>query len=447
MPKVNFEEYFISQLPSQNDIPYFNNEYWNVLEVHTSRILEKIELFEDVEVKLNSLGKQAPPILCRWLGLESLLQLSQSKALLAQHITSYQASSCCRTIVFLSEFLHRRRPDAIERIARLLLPSEQFGAIQGSKLDPNSKRFCYTLLIYVQKPGQLQLLALFESAERSGYSRYSLVIQAPDDISDEETRDLEHKIEQGIGTNGIDLSLVTEVLAEIDGASQQPSSRCSEVFFDSVNNFRLAFIWRHLRESHIREVDGVVFANEAELIVLRLINGLKTIEVNTERSTGVKIAHAIASKIYETVHLQYEPDSHFADKCNIDQLIHNTKRSEKLSLREVQLRSAPIEDAPQLMIRCQDNNNLSASLEYLRQKQIDLLDELANIRHVKIGFESQVSDDKVKTYAFKLFFAKKAENDKYLLTYSGANIPTHVCTEFENYVKGEYEIQVIPRTK
>ena len=71
MPKVNFEEYFISQLPSQNDIPYFNNEYWNVLEVHTSRILEKIELFEDVEVKLNSLGKQAPPSLCRWLGLES----------------------------------------------------------------------------------------------------------------------------------------------------------------------------------------------------------------------------------------------------------------------------------------------------------------------------------------------------------------------------------------
>ena len=331
-------------------------------------------------------------------------------------------------------------------ISKFLLSQDQFKDVFDAPINTNSRRLCYALLVYLCKPGQLQLLSLFASAERSGYTRYNLVVQAIGNDTNGDDTELNQKISQGHNLSNIDTAFIRNILESLDGTGERRHSICSNVFFDAQNNSCLIFIWRYLRETHVRKIDGVIFADEAELIILRLINNLRSVEVNKEHSFGIKIAQAVVGKIYSSNSLRYTLDAKFTSKADIENLIQNSNNSERLYLREIQLKSSPIEKAPELMIRGQHNLSIVESLKFLKQKGIDLLKELTAIKHFKLCFTTYISNSGPKAYMFKVALTKsQADKGLYLLTYLGANIPMHVCAEFENYLLSEYKIHVIPR--
>lgn len=436
----------LQHLCDKDVFPDKNDQYWNLLEVNSKRFLEEATLQDYVNSRLRNIENYVLIAIWVWLGFQLPSKISNLRQMLIDHITSTLSCSQCKTIVLISEFVYGRSPEAIERVAKFLLTEDQFTNVNNAPINANSRRLCYALLIYLHKPSQLQLLALFASAERSGYTRYNLIVNTTGKNTNESTAELNQKIEQGYDLSSIDTALIRNIMSNLDGASSQRRSLCSDVFYESQNNSCLIFIWRYLREAHIREVDGVIFANEAELVILRLSNNLRSIEVNKEHGSGVRIAQAIASKVYSSDNLKYVLDAHFTPKSDIENLLQNSNNSDRFYLRELQLKSSSIENTPELMIRGQHNLSITESLEFLKKKGVDLLKDLADVKHFKLCFTIYTPNMGPKAYIFKIALTKsKADKDRYLLTYPGANIPMYVCTEFENYIKNEYKIHVIPR--
>jgi hypothetical protein len=238
----------------------------------------------------------------------------------------------------------------------------------------------------------------------------------------------------------------------LDGFEQGPGrkrSMCFDVFEDEENEMTEIFIFRDLRESHIREVDGVVFGDEAELIVLRLYNRMRSVEEHSSTGVGARVATALASSLLDASQVHYIKDAELTEQDDLQALI-NTLADDKdarLRLRELYLEDAPIQDSPTLILRCKKDESLSRSLAFLQARDIDLLTDLQNIRNLKIGFAipSDEDPDKTDLYSFTVY-CERASSMRYFVPYAVANIPTKVRIEFEAYLRGEYNVRAVPGT-
>ncbi len=440
-----FAESFIAQLPLLEDIEARDSAFWALLEVNANRVLDDANDVESVKKILSPLGSGGLQTLCVWAGLEPLRKKADLRSALADFLASNLESSGCQTVILINKFLRRRRPDAIEAICRLVLPGPRFNLVRSSDIDPNSKRLCYALLAFVQNPHLLRSLMLFESAERAGYTRYVLI---PKMETDEEAAELaQQHIDTGADLSILDVGKINDILEDFELRHGHRESLCFEIFEDSESKTTLVFILRYLRESLIREVESVVFADEAELVVLRLHDGMRVIEESSASGIGVSIATAIASELLGDLNIQYIKDTQLTRQEDIEKLIDALANAEddRLRFQELYLESAPVEDAPKLILRCEKSQNLSSPLEFLRQKNIDLLQDLNSIHKLNVAFVTESAAGKKKAYIFRVY-CKQASPGRYYLPYSAPNISTRIRSEFETYLRETYNVQVVPGT-
>ncbi|MHA1741022.1 MAG: hypothetical protein ACTSVD_02900 [Candidatus Thorarchaeota archaeon] len=266
--------------------------------------------------------------------------------------------------------------------------------------------------------------------------------------TDEEAAELaQQHIDTGADLSILDVGKINDILEDFELRHGHRESLCFEIFEDSESKMTLVFILRYLRESLIREVESVVFADEAELVVLRLHDGMRVIEESSASGIGVSIATAIASELLGDLNIQYIKDTQLTRQEDIEKLIDALANAEddRLRFQELYLESAPVEDAPKLILRCEKSQNLSSPLEFLRQKNIDLLQDLNSIHKLNVAFVTESAAGKKKAYIFRVY-CKQASPGRYYLPYSAPNISTRIRSEFETYLRETYNVQVVPGT-
>jgi hypothetical protein len=294
---------------------------------------------------------------------------------------------------------------------------------------------------------------LYEKAERAGYSRYVLVPKREtslgNPIDKESVTRAREQIEAGVDLATLDAETVGDLLDGFEQGHGHKDSMCFDVFEDDENEMTEAFILRDLRESHIREVDGVVFGDEAELIVLRLYDRMWSLEEHSSTGVGIRVASAMASLLLDGAKVHYIGDRELTEQENlralIDALLGDT--DSLLRLRELYLEHAPIEDSPVLILRCEKSRSLSTPLEFFKARDIDLLSDLENVRSLKISFAvpSGENEDSNDLYSFTVY-CESAGSKKYFVPYAVSNIPTRVRSQFEAYLRREYDVRVVPGT-
>jgi len=448
---TDFAQRFVEELPSPRELEARRSEFWDLLEVNAGRILEDAGDADSLEDRFSSLGAGGLQVLCLWAGLEPLQTRAGLKSTIAKYLAANLTYPGCQSAILINEFLYRRRADAIEAICRLLLPEGQFELIRSSDVDTNSKRFCYAISAFVQNPHNLRLLMLYESAERAGYTRYVLVPRTEtasgNPIDGETVNQAQQHVETGVDFAVLNVETVNNILDDFERRYGHKESLCFDLFKDPENTMTLVFILRYLRESYIREVDGVIFGDEAELIVLRLYDRIRTVDEHSSTGIGVRIATAMASTLLEDDNLRYIEDTQLTEQEDLENLIGALASGEdrQLRFREVYLEAAPIEEAPILILRCAKERNLSKPLEFLKRKDIDLLQDLHNIRNLKIGFVVPSDEDKEDVYSFTVF-CKRVRSMRYFLPYAAANISTDVRSRFEAYLREKHNVRVVPGT-
>jgi len=401
----------------------------------------------NVESKLASLDITGKQVICFWIGLPPLYR-NQDIVSLARHISANRDSIGFQTIILICDFLYRRRPDAIETVSRYILPEEQYNFVVSNDIEANSKRFCYAILAFIQEPHLLRTLMLFESAERAGYTRYNLVPRTPGidnaDRIDELMKLAEERITKGVDLKTLDVGRINNVLNKFEGRHGQKVSLCLDIYSGHTDGTAIIFILRPLRETFIREIDGIIFAEEAEIIVLRVYEGMRIVDEHSAKGIGIQIATEIASEFLGIEDLQFIKSSETTDLHDLQNLIQNLmKRSDdRLHFRELYLEMAPIEGSPKLVIRSDEDLTIVGALEFLNSRGVDLLQDLRDVKNIKIGFVVDTGKE-LKSYSFKIFLTNLGQNLFYL-PYSTANIASRIRENFEAYLKENYNVKVFP---
>ncbi len=403
-----FAHRFLALLPPLDGVEESSNEFWETLEVNASRVSEDSRDRESVEITLSPLGVAALQVTCLWAGVEPLQRKPNLRSAVAEYIAANLGTPGCHFLDLLNKFLYRRRSDAIEAISSLILPQAQFDLVYSSDIDVKSKRLCYSLLVYLENPHQLRLLMLYERAERAGYTRYVLMPRAEvsgEPLTEESAELVRQHIEKGADLATLDEGRVNDVLEMFEAKHGDHRSLCFDLFRDAATEMTLIFILRHFRESHIREVDGIVFADEAELIVLRLADSIRMIEEHSASGEGVRIATDLAAQLLKEPNVEYIEDTCLTSReafvAFIDMLANAA--DDRLRFQELYLGTAPIDESPRLILRCDKTTNLSGSLDFLKHRNVDLLQDLDSIRNINIAFVVETANRQQKAFIFKVF--------------------------------------------
>ncbi|MHA2231234.1 MAG: hypothetical protein ACXAB4_01915 [Candidatus Hodarchaeales archaeon] len=445
---IEFAENFVGMLQSIEAIGERDEEYWNLLEVNSPSISENMRDRGFVREKLSSLDNGAKQVICVWAGLHPL-QRRNDENRLVEYIVNNQNMPGLKNALVLTDFLMRRRPDAIETISRLILPAERFNLVFESEIERNSKRFCYALLAFLQNPHNLRTLMLFESAERVGYQRYYLTTRIPDIDDQNEIEELLQRAQENIDRGGnrrnIDVGLMNDILNEYERTHGRKQSICFDVFQDDDQDTTLIFVFRTLKETAIREVEGTIFADEAELIVLRASDRMRIVDEHSYKGVGIQIATVLTSQLLDDANLQYIPSDETTQLNDLENLITalNQENDERIQFKEIYLETAPIEGSPKMILRSDEDQTITRSLEHLNQRNINLLQDFRDFKNIKIGFVVTRADNSLKSYIFKVAFKHLGQN-LYYLTYSTANIASRIRSNFETHLRDNYNVNAIP---
>lgn len=444
---VELAEAINGRLPAPDDMPVRDSEFWNRLGVNAPRVLVQAADPQVAAKAVSSLGVGGLRVLCLWLGVPPEQAKPDLITSLAQTLSARPNAPGHQSILLLSEFVGRKREDAFGSASHLLLGEESYGLVQSSGIDQNSRRLLYALLAYADDPGKVQVLMLFESAEKAGYTRYMLAPMVEDaagqPLADDVVEEAKHLIEEGADLDEIDAEWMDHALESFEQRHGHLRSCCYDLHRE--NGTVVVYVFRFLREAQIRETDSVVFADEAELIVLRLYDRIRLIDVHSTSSVGAQVAAMMASILLDVDNVRYLKDEELTMDESMNALVAALRGADddRLRLRELYLRSAPLPEEPSLVLRSDGSESLAAPLHHLAQQGIDLLHDLEDVRSFKVAFVVPVAPGRERAYSFTVHM-ERVRVGRWFSPYSVANIPTHIRSDFESYVKETYGVQVVP---
>lgn len=457
MPKVDYTEIaqvFVAELPHVVDLKSRPTQFWNQLKVWVERIVSSLQDSDHVRNRLSTLDVPLLQAICIWAGSEPPLPSTKTGLVdaLVEAIAIDPTTPWCQDLFCLIDCVRYRRHDAIEVISKSLLPAPVYELINTGGFKADSKRLAYTMRVYYQEPTQLRLLMLFERAARAGYTRYSLIPKAFEGdkpIADEIADRAAVQIQQGIALSTLTTPVINKVVEEFEarrGGNRR--SICFDMHLMENEQVALVFIMRQFREAYIREVERTIFGDEAELIVLRLGDRLRTLEERSEKKIGAAIAGDIASHLLEGAKVEYLEDQARTTRTDLERLIQTLRQGndESLRLQEVYLRHAPIAQSPVLILRCEKDTDLSAPLDYLEQRNLRLLDDLRDIRNINVVYHLEAATGKTPPYIFQLFL-ERVTHERYFVRYSQRGVPTDIRRRFERHLRENCNVKVAPSTR
>jgi len=208
------------------------------------------------------------------------------------------------------------------------------------------------------------------------------------------------------------------------------------------NDNCIVFIHRVLREASIHELERTLFGDEAELIVLKFGPACEVLEEHSTRGIGRQVGAAIASHLIGR-HAVYADDRAVNAREAIAGFLaylQEGNSGDALCLVELQLRQAPLDGSPALILRSQHGRPLAPALAAFAVHEIRLLDDLDDVRSISVAFTRQGAPE--TPHLFRIRFDRAG--DDLLLHYTGAQSSRRLRQHFEAYLREVHGISVVP---
>jgi hypothetical protein len=427
---------FADSLPNPSSLKAQPEEFWNRLRVWHERVLEeRVRDPDHVGRRLRGLGKGLLQSLCLWVGLPiegaTVTKLASS---LHGAASKDPPPIWFQDLFLLLELLKGKSPEAIETVARAMLPEAVVSLIEGGAFTANGRRMAYAMKVYHSEPADLSLLVMFAEAERVGYTRYTLALA--DEGGAASLAEAE-RIKKGMDLTSLTVPVVERALA----APGRKRSQCARVMHEKGGS-AVVFLYHMLREASIPQIDRTLFGDEVETVVLRFKDRIRFVEERSTSRSGAAIAGAIASHLLNAK-VKYVDETGSSTQQALDKLLTTLANDgdERLRLVEINLRQAPLAGAPTLILRCDKSASLAVTVRALEARQIPLLEELEDVEQLGLAMD-HVTGGKRRPYIFRLQF--EAVDGSYVVRYSCGRVPSQLRTQFEVHLEERYDVRVIP---
>ena len=404
---------------------------------------------DKVRKQLQSLNGPIVPALCLWVGINHEKGCKELQADLAKHMSDRRTELWTKLIYYLLDFCSSKRYDAVRKIGSTLIDPEAAAFLSRQtefvKLNQASWRFALSLLVYCAEPRRLLVLYLAVQSEDLSFSRYKLGTSSADGspISETAFEALVRAISESASLlETLDEGRIDESLRKYEESwATEKESRCWCVHHDPATRRKTIYILRQTKEDHIQAVDKVVFAEKAELIVIRFFEDLETMELHARDKTArAVVSHLVGDQIsqpdasYEKVPVKVEPSvlAAFVQRIADD-------RDPQLKLQGIKLRQAPLDGQPSIRLEVTTGESLRPTLEQLKSLQIDLLRHIMLIDLFTIRF---ALDE--KSYPFDLKPELQADG-WYQIAYSVRKIGADTRNSLEEHLAKFHKVHVYPK--
>ena len=303
---------------------------------------------------------------------------------------------------------------------------------------------------YDKSPKNLAALMLYSRGERKSFARSELVPDMDENDDDSDRKKIKSKLAQDISLTSLNEKVISQAVSAYESSKQGREARLYDVYWDArgaKQGDRLAFVLRHRGETSIRQLDDVLFTDEAEFVILRFSDKGRLVQTNPRTKHERRIAEAIAREAIGSDKVRYALPVDPVTESDLTKFVKELRKdeNERLKLTEIHYENAPIKRSPELMLREDKGDTISDSLRFLSNSTEKDFNSVRNIRHVVLSFKSEVGDGTF--YKYRVWF-NKTEGDEeettFRLTYLNTRIPSQASREFEQHVSSNYGIAIAP---
>lgn len=453
----DFDTYF----KSSNNAPSLDDDEWEILEVNAERIRGETTasgFASDLNLRYS---KGLIELFARWVGLtvDGNVKKKELAGRLADYVVNNLDQAGCEGLLLLFEFRQQKRKNAVFSFAQYFLDDRQYKVIEDTSMSDTSKLFAFIFAVYLKDEKRLRSLMLYSDLEAAGTVRHELTVVIEDDededegdAGDENTdgEDLIAGVNQNVRFDVLTRGKVDDALEDYRDQSER-ATQCFDVFTDIEEDCdAIIFVLRMRGETRIRQIDTVIFEEEAELFVMRFMNGVATVDLHPRRSWDRILATSMIRRLADEERVEYKKSRVPTKRSKLRDFLQQISTledttdgdDENVLLYTLKLDNAPIANSPILELRSKDKAvSLAPSLEELRGQDLRLIDDLDDIRTFSVTYKTVVRGE-VTRYVFSVD-VEAYDDDHVSLPYTDRP-PPEVCRAFENHLQDENGIHVFP---
>lgn len=273
-----------------------------------------------------------------------------------------------------------------------------------NELGGKGRKVGKTLLLYLFNPDSLKSILVLDECHRPKPRAIRQAGLAPDDP--------------------IDQLNVGKILKQLESDSREYAEWHN---FEYEGKSYLA-IKRHLRDQVGRQVDENKEIEEAEFIVIKFRKDYA--EVFAQKKTTANRAQKGLNKAFsDEDEIEYEPieDSVAYDHFeNTESKVRSLDESSNLSVSGIVVENSPLPHSPHLELQADDG--IMAAIDELKQKGIDLLEQMDGISQIRVEFGG-------KKHTLYPSLKETSGEDKWRLRYNVSSADDETREEFEEEVE------------
>lgn len=444
----SFNDYF----KSANNAPSLDDEEWEILEVNTERIRREADPDELSTSLHRRYSKPLVELLARWVGIsvDGNVPLEDLAESLAAHIAENLDDAACEGILFLFEFRRQKRKNAVFSFAQYFLDDQKYRVIEENLTSDTSKLFAFIIAVFLSDEKRLRSLMLYSNLEQAGTVRHELTLAVDEDGEDTDEEELIEQTNQNIRFDILQPLHVDQALENYVEESGK-ATRCFDVFTDIEEDCdAIIFLLRMKGETAIRQIDTVVFEEEAELFVMRFMNGVATVDMHPRRHWDRTLAASMVRDLVDEDRLDYKKSRVKTERAKLQRFLNRISTPDdttdadgrNILFYQLKLDNAPVGDNPNLELRSEHKGrSLAPSLEELSELGLSLLEDLDHISTFGVSYETRVQGELTR-YVFSID-VEPYDDDHVSLPYTDRPAP-EACREFENHMQDTYDIHVFP---
>lgn len=450
--RVQFYETFDTYFKSSSNAPSLTDDNWEILEVNAERIRSEVDPGELSLSLHRRYSKALIELLARWVKIpvDGNVRKEDLAESLAEHITDNLDDAACEGILFLFEFRRQKRKNAVFSFAQYFLDDQKYRVIEENLTSDTSKLFAFSFAVFLSDETRLRSLMLYSDLEGAGTVRHDLSFEIEDDDENLSEDELIEQANQNIRFDILTRSRVDDALAEYRNESGR-ETRCFDVFSDIEEDCdAIIFLLRMKGETRIRQIDSVVFEEEAELFVMRFMDGVATVDMHPRRHWDRTLAASMVRDLVDEDRVDYKKSRVKTERTKLQRFLNQISTAEDTTdgdernvlFYQLKLDNAPVDRNPILELRSEHKaRSLAPSLEELNGLGLSLLGDLDDISTFGVSYETNVQGELTR-YVFSVD-VEPYDDDHVSLPYTDRP-PPEACRAFENHMQDTYDIHVFP---
>lgn len=432
--------------------PSLDDDKWEILEINAERIRGEADK-SLLGVRLHQrYSKPLIELLARWVGIsvDGNVEKKDLAKSLADHIISNLDNAACEGILFLLAFRRQKRKNAVFSFAQYFLDDQKYRVIEENLTSDTSKLFAFIFAVFLSDETRLRSLMLYSDLEQVGTVRHELTVGAEEDGEDTDQEELIGRANQNIRFDTLTQNRVDEALADYRDESMR-ETRCFDVFNDIEDDCdAIIFLLRMKGETRIRQIDSVVFEEEAELFVMRFIDGVATVDMHPRRHWDRTLAASMVRNLIDEDEVEYKKSRVKTERAKLQKFLDHISTPDDTTdgddrnvlFYQLKLDNAPVDDNPILELRSEHKaRSLAQSLEELRGLGLPLLQDIDDISTFTVSYKTIVRGEPTR-YLFSID-VESHDDDNVSLPYTDRPSP-ETCRAFENHMQDTYDIHVFP---